>query len=81
MKTPKEGDRKFVVALIGMAGMGLLCLGAFILVLAGKVVTDYIKAIETFAGVVTMAVGSFMLGNAAEHWTKTRHKPPPEGDP
>jgi len=57
-----QGDRKLSVALVALVS-------GFVLALLQRLTADY-------AEVVSVVVGSFMVGNSVEHYSKS--KTPPE---
>lgn len=73
----KRGDRKHS-AFVLLLSMGfVLCVGAFLLAAVQKLTSDGVKVLEAFASMASVAVFSFMGGNAAEHLSKMK-KPPAE---
>lgn len=64
------GSRKYVITMAGL-GMGfILALTAFVLAARALLVSEYVKVIEAFAGMVAVGLGSFAIGNAVEHYSK-----------
>lgn len=63
-------DRKLKVALTGLY-MGFAGLfGGFVLGTLAKLDANYTTLFSAFCGLVGVAVGSFMVGNSVEHYSR-----------
>lgn len=64
------GSRKYVITMLGLGAGFVLALTAFVLAARALLTSEYVKVIEAFAGMVAVALGSFAVGNAVEHYSK-----------
>ena len=67
---PAEGNRKYYVVMI-VTSMGfILSSAAFVLAFKCQLANEYVRVVEIFAGMASIATGAFMAGNAVEHFSK-----------
>jgi len=78
-RVARHGDRKHRAFVLIVSIGGALCVMALSLAALDKLTPDGVKVLEAFASMASIAVFSFMGGNAVEHLSK-KSKPEPEGD-
>lgn len=65
-----EGSRKFTVVMAGLAMGFVLVIAGVILAARAMLSAEYVRLVEAFAGMVSVGIGAFMVGNAVEHYAK-----------